>query len=383
MALEFPMDDSTLVNSTGTSQQFMAGPSFLVAPVYRSLSDGGSVRDGIYLPEGDWMDYWDSSITSGPKVVDGYDAPLETLPMFVRAGAIIPMWPEMNFPGEKPADPLTLDIFPKGVSSFQLYEDDLKTRAALEGSAFAKTDITCTAGPDALTKGGRMNVTIGASVGDFSGKLAQRAYDIRVHTLKPPSIVTLHSSKGDVNLAEQQSLATLDYVASGWFFCKVDKVVHVKTPSISTSAKVVVELSTGPMVPHVASQECTKSASQTWSKASDGRITLRGDTSTCLTVSTDKDSDSGTPALEMVPCDASLDDKQKWSHDNSNNLRLVSDADHCIDLDRTDHMAEMYGCGNAQPNQQWIYESKYGAFTNAADGTCFTVTGPMELVIVV
>jgi len=46
-------------------------------------------------------------------------------------------------------------------------------------------------------------------------------------------------------------------------------------------------------------------------------------------------------------------------------------------------MAEMYGCGNAQPNQQWIYESKYGAFTNAADGTCFTVTGPMELVIVV
>jgi len=270
-----------------------------------------------------------------------------------------------------------------GQLASQLYEDDLKTRAALEGSAFAKTDITCTAGSDALTKGGRMNVTIGASVGDFSGKLAQRAYDIRVHTLKPPSIVTLHSSKGDVNLAEQQSLATLDYVASGWFFCKVDKVVHVKTPSISTSSAVVVELSTGPMVPHVASQECTKSASQTWSKASDGRITLRGDTSTCLTVSTDKDSDSGTPALEMVPCDASLDDKQKWSHDNSNNLRLVSDADHCIDLDRTDHMAEMYGCGNAQPNQQWIYESKYGAFTNAADGTCFTVTGPMELVIVV
>merc|ERR1712054_701980 len=103
------------------------------------------------------------------------------------------------------------DIFPKGVSSFQLYEDDGKTRAALEGSAFAKTDITCTAGPDALTKGGRVNVTIGASKGDFSGKLAQRSYDIRVHTQKPPSIVVLHGGKADVNLAEQQSLAALDY----------------------------------------------------------------------------------------------------------------------------------------------------------------------------
>lgn len=329
------------------------------------------------------MDYWDGSIISGPKTVDGYDAPLEKLPLFVRAGAIIPMWPEMNFPGEKPADPLTLDIFPKGTTIFQLYEDDLKTRAALEGSAFAKTDITCTAGPDALTKGGRMNVTVGASVGDFSGKLAQRAYDIRVHTHKPPSIVILHGAKGDVNLAEQQSLASLDYVTSGWFFCKVDKVVHVKTPSMPTSSAFVVELSTGQLVPHVALRECTKAASQTFSKASDGRITLRGDTSLCMTVSNDKDSDSGTPALEMLPCDPSLDDKQKWSHDDSNTLRLLSDADHCIDLDRTDHMAEMYGCGNQQPNQQWTYDSKYGSFTSAADGTCMTMSEPMEFVLVV
>merc|ERR1719446_1379860 len=44
MALEFPEDDATFVNSTGTSQQFMAGPSFLVAPVYRPLGAGGATR---------------------------------------------------------------------------------------------------------------------------------------------------------------------------------------------------------------------------------------------------------------------------------------------------------------------------------------------------
>lgn len=383
MALEFPTDDSTLVNSTGTSQQFMAGPSFLVAPVYRALHDGGGVRDGIYLPEGVWMDYWDGSIISGPKTVDGYEAPLQKLPLFVRAGAIVPMWPEMNYPGEKPADPLTLDIFPKGESSFQLYEDDGKTRAALEGSAFAKTDISCTAGPNALTKGGRVNVTIGASLGDFSGKLAQRAYDVRVHTQKPPSIVMLHSAADDVTLPEQQSLAALDYAASGWFFCKVDKVVHVKTPSISTASAFVVELSTGPLVPHIALRKCAKSASQTFEKADDGRITLRGDTSSCMTVSADRDSDSGTPALEMLPCDPSKDAKQKWIHDASNTLRLQSDDGHCIDLDGTDHNAEMYGCGNGQPNQQWIYDPAYGSFTSNADSTCMTVSEPMELILFV
>merc|ERR1711937_1050638 len=106
----------------------MAGPSFLVAPVYTS----STTRNDIYLPAGDWIDYWDSSLKSGPTTIDGYDAPLEKLPMFVRAGAIVPMWPDMHYAGEKPLDVLTFDIFPSGESSFTLYEDDGRTREALE-----------------------------------------------------------------------------------------------------------------------------------------------------------------------------------------------------------------------------------------------------------
>lgn len=378
MALEFPEDDATLVNSTGTSQQFMAGPSFLVAPVYRPLNEGGSARDGIYLPEGEWIDYWDGSIVSGPKTVDGYDSPLQTLPLFVRAGAIVPMWPEMNFPGEKPANPLTLDVFPKGESSFQLYEDDGKTRAALEGSAFATTDISCSAQPNTLRKGGRVNVTVGASVGSFAGQLEERVYDVRVHMGRTPSEVLLHGAV-ETSLPEQQSLAALDYAASGWFFCKVDKVVHVKTPSISTASAFTVELSTGPLVPHISLQKCTKAASQTFEKASDGRITLRGDTSSCMTASTDKDLDSGTPALEMQACDASKDDSQQWMHDEVGRLHLLSDANNksCIDLDRSDRMAEMYGCRAASVNQMYVYDPAYGSFTISCDGTCMTTTQPM------
>jgi len=54
-AMEFPTDVSTYRNHVGSSQQFMSGPSFLVAPVYTS----DTRRDGIYLPDGDWVDYWD------------------------------------------------------------------------------------------------------------------------------------------------------------------------------------------------------------------------------------------------------------------------------------------------------------------------------------
>ena len=54
-ALQFPDDDATLASSTGTSMQFMLGPWFLVAPAYRPPEES-QARDGIYLPEGDWVD---------------------------------------------------------------------------------------------------------------------------------------------------------------------------------------------------------------------------------------------------------------------------------------------------------------------------------------
>ena len=77
----------------------------------------------------------------GGKWLDKYEAKLDICPVFIRQGAIIPMYPDMNYVGEKPADVLTLDLYPYGNTSFNLYEDDGLTRDYKKGE-FARTLIS-------------------------------------------------------------------------------------------------------------------------------------------------------------------------------------------------------------------------------------------------
>ena len=100
--------------------QFCLGSDLLIAPVYRSQAASGGWREGVYLPAGRWIDYWDGTVVdvgSEGKIVD-IPVDLATLPVLVRAGAIIPLYPESLFDGQVPADPLTIDIYPHGNSEF-------------------------------------------------------------------------------------------------------------------------------------------------------------------------------------------------------------------------------------------------------------------------
>jgi len=209
MAMEFSNDTSTYTSHVGSTQQFMSGPSFLVAPVYTS----SLIRDDIYLPAGEWVDYWDHSIHTGPTTINGYDAPLNKLPMFVRAGSIIPMWPEMKYSAE-----ITLDVYPAGQTSFTLYEDDGKTRDALEQGSFAKTLIRCDAAANALSSGGSVKLEVLATQGSFTGQIPARSYNIQIHAPTSPSGVTWQHNGDRSTLRQYTSLDDLDKASSGWFF---------------------------------------------------------------------------------------------------------------------------------------------------------------------
>ena len=102
--------------------QALLGESLLLAPVYRP---GVSVRH-VYLPAGTWHDYWTDAVFTGPQHLLA-PAPLDTLPLYVRAGSIVPTGPTMQYSDERPLDALTLDIYlGAGVAeaSGMLYEDD-------------------------------------------------------------------------------------------------------------------------------------------------------------------------------------------------------------------------------------------------------------------
>jgi len=111
---EFPDDPRTYT----LHDQVLLGPSLLAAPIYRP----GQECRAVYLPEGTWSDWWSGEAHQGPAHILA-QAPLEQMPLYVRAGAIIPLAPVMQYVGERPLDPLTLRIWP-GTGSFTLYEDD-------------------------------------------------------------------------------------------------------------------------------------------------------------------------------------------------------------------------------------------------------------------
>ncbi|MFG2848705.1 TIM-barrel domain-containing protein [Kitasatospora sp. NPDC048296] len=209
LVLEYPNDP--VAQGNATSAEFMAGGSFLVAPVTAS----GTTRDGIYLPAGTWTDYWTGQVYQGPTTLNGYSAPLDSTPVFVKGGGIVPMWPQMNYTGEKPVSTLTYDLYPAGNSSFNLYEDDGITRAYQNG-AFATQQVTVAA-PASGT--GTVTVNVGASTGSYSGKPDSRGYEFTVHLSGAPSTVSL----GSTALTQLSSKAAYDAAATGWFFDPADR----------------------------------------------------------------------------------------------------------------------------------------------------------------
>jgi alpha-glucosidase len=113
LILEFP-DDPKVIEF---EDEFMFGPCFLIAPIYEK----GKIERKVYLPRGKWYNFWNNEIFEGPKIIK-VKAQLDTIPIFVREGSIIPMWEVKNYIGEK-IDKIYLKIYP-GDGEFLYYEDD-------------------------------------------------------------------------------------------------------------------------------------------------------------------------------------------------------------------------------------------------------------------
>src|SRR5439155_1184664 len=148
--------------------EFLWGDDLLVAPVTRE----GATAWPVYLPAGGWYDFWSGTRHEGPGGVT-LEAPLERLPLLVRAGSILPLGPVVQHTRERPLDEITLLIYPDGASSFELYEDDGRSNAYREGR-HALTRFECVARPKDVT------VRIGEPVGDRSVVPAGRRYLIRL-----------------------------------------------------------------------------------------------------------------------------------------------------------------------------------------------------------
>lgn len=195
----------------------------LVAPVH---VEGATNRE-VKLPPGKpWIDYWTGKTYEGatsPLV----PAPLDKVPIFVQAGSIIPMGPNMHYVDEKPADPLTLDIYPAAHSTYTLYEDDGRSNEYKQGG-FARTAFDCeTIGPDLI-------VGIGAMEGDYDGKLAHRTYVLKINR-RSSSLARV--SRNGATIEKLPSIQAFDAAGEGWFNDSEGATIWVKfsTPTAAPS----------------------------------------------------------------------------------------------------------------------------------------------------
>lgn len=204
--------------------QFLLGRDLLVAPVYRSQAVSHGWRKGIHLPQGRWIDYWDGRQASAGEQGRDIDlqVTLDKLPVFVRAGAILPMYPEMLYDGHKPKDVLTLDLYPEGDSGYTLYEDDGNTRQYQQG-AFSTQQIRMQA------QGADVRVEIDPVTGSYADQLPRRGYALRMLAARRPGAV----SADGVALTEYGSRADYDAASTGWWFDTAERrgTLHVKSAS--------------------------------------------------------------------------------------------------------------------------------------------------------
>ena len=122
----------------------------------------------------------------GPRTIESYDTPLDRTPLFVKAGAIIPMGPELRHVNEKPLSPLTLDLYPYGCpeSRFSLYEDDGISTGYLDGDY-------CITAVEMHDTGDRIDVVIHAREGKFTPP--QRVCEVLLHGIaEKPAAVSLN-----------------------------------------------------------------------------------------------------------------------------------------------------------------------------------------------
>ena len=159
------MDFRTDATAREISDEYMFGPAFLISPVttYKATSRS------VYLPPAaGWYSFWDGSFQAGGKTITAA-APFDAMPVFVRAGSIVPVGPALQFTDEKPADPIRLYVYTGADASFTLYEDDGQTND-YEAGGFTRIPITWTEATKTLT--------IGARQGSFPEMLATRTFQL-------------------------------------------------------------------------------------------------------------------------------------------------------------------------------------------------------------
>jgi alpha-D-xyloside xylohydrolase len=159
LIFDYPND----ANVFNINDQFMYGPAILVNPV----TTAGSTSRSVYLPAGTWYDFWTGSTVAGGATITA-NAQLSQIPLYARAGSIVPMGPMIQYATQS-VDPIEVRVYAGQNGSFTLYEDEGDTYNYETGN-YAKITFDW--------NDSTRQLSIGARTGSFTGMLASRTFNI-------------------------------------------------------------------------------------------------------------------------------------------------------------------------------------------------------------
>ena len=230
-------DPNPYTLGTATRYQYLYGPSILVAPIYQETQadeKGNDLRNGIYLPEGNWIDYFSGEIYAGGRIINNYDAPLWKLPFFIKQGAILPMSEAHNNVNEVDKTSRIYEVYPFGKSEFTEYDDDGITENYRLGAG-CTTLITQEVAKDVA------NIHIYPTKGSFDAMVKEKTTEIRVNVTKQPKKITASINGKKVKLTEVTSLEALKQQENVFFYESAPELNRFATPGTEMAKLKVVK----------------------------------------------------------------------------------------------------------------------------------------------
>ncbi len=213
--------------------EYQFGANLLVAPVVSPADPATNMaKPTVWLPPGEWFEWATGRHITGPVTVERRFS-LPQVPMYVRAGAIVPMAPPMLRTGERPVDPLIVNVFPlrdRQQAEYTLYEDAGSTYAYTADQA-ARTRLSARQDGDTLT------VKVAAAQGSYPGMPAKRGYCFRLPGDWQPAQVTVNGAAVPYQVDAKQP---------GWRFQGASLTTEVSTDEFPVGTEVTLTVRRDP-----------------------------------------------------------------------------------------------------------------------------------------
>ncbi|MCR5819873.1 MAG: DUF5110 domain-containing protein [Bacteroidaceae bacterium] len=201
---------------TSTRYQFMCGPSILVAPIYQNTDadeQGNDIRNDIYLPEGQWIDFFSGECYEGGQILNGFNTPLWKLPVFIRRGSIIPLTHSHNNPNQIDRKLRTFMFYPKEHTEITVYDDDGLTEEYRSGAS-ASTKVES----ELNEKKKYLTITVHPTEGDFKGFEKNQSTEFIVNLQKKPKKIVARVDGYKVDLDKAHNRKDFTENTDVWFY---------------------------------------------------------------------------------------------------------------------------------------------------------------------